>query len=207
MAEDGIVYVVDDDPGIRASLESLLASVGHTVLTFESTEAFQKRPPNAAPACLILDVRLRGRSGLEFQRELMRDCPDLPIIFITGHGDVPMSVGAMKAGAIEFLTKPFRDQDLLDAVHAGIARSRLSREENRALAQFSERYASLSSRERKVLDLVASGLMNKQVAERLKLSEVTIKVHRAQLMQKMQARTLADLVRMADRVARHGLDT
>ena len=205
MIEDAIVYLIDDDPGVRTSLESLLASVGYTVLAFASSEAFKQRPADPAPSCLILDVRLRGLSGLEFQRELSSDCPDLPIIFITGHGDVPMSVSAMKAGAMEFLTKPFRDQDLLDAVHAGIERSRRRRDEDAALSSFRARYASLSSREREVLDLVASGLMNKQVADRLNLSEVTVKVHRAQLMQKLQARSLADLVRMADKVARHGL--
>ena len=205
MIEDAIVYLIDDDPGVRTSLESLLASVGYTVLAFASSEAFKQRPADPAPSCLILDVRLRGLSGLEFQRELSSDCPDLPIIFITGHGDVPMSVSAMKAGAIEFLTKPFRDQDLLDAVHAGIERSRRRRDEDAALSSFRARYASLSPREKEVLDLVASGLMNKQVADRLNLSEVTVKVHRAQLMQKLQARSLADLVRMADKVARHGL--
>ncbi len=202
MINDAIVYVIDDNPGMRTSLASLLESVGYPVRTYASSEAFAQHPEDPLPACLILDVRLQGRSGLEFQRELARMGRDLPIIFITGHGDVPMSVSAMKAGAIEFLVKPFRDQDLLDAVHAGIERSRRRRDEDATAAKSRERYAALTPREREVLELVVSGLMNKQVAERLRLSEVTVKVHRAQIMRKLGVRTLADLVRLADRIER-----
>lgn len=203
-AEPSAVFVVDDDPSILASLESLLASEGHRVLTFESGAAFlaAKRPD--LPACLVLDVRLRGASGLEFQRELARENILTPVVFITGHGDVPMSVAAMKAGAIEFLMKPFRDQDLLDAVHAGIEKDRARRRRERQMAELNQRYAAMTPREREILPLVASGLMNKQIAANLKVSEVTVKVHRAQIMHKLQARTLADLVRLADRLAAAG---
>jgi FixJ family two-component response regulator/signal transduction histidine kinase len=201
MGDDPIVYVIDDDPAVRASLESLLASVGYCVRTFASTEDFLDGQRPDAPACLVLDVRLKGRSGLEFQRDLARLGDASPIIFITGHGDVPMSVAAMKAGAIEFLTKPFRDQDLLDAVHAGIEGDRRRREEAIAVSAVLARYEKLSPRERQVMRLVASGLMNKQIADQLGLSEVTVKVHRAQTMQKLEARTLAELIRITDRLA------
>jgi FixJ family two-component response regulator len=200
MTDDALVYVIDDDPAICLSLESLLASVGYSVQTFTQTEDFLAAERADAPACLILDVRLKGRSGLEFQRELARRGDALPIIFITGHGDVPMSVAAMKAGAIEFLTKPFREQDLLDAVHASINRSRRDREAALAREEILERYRTLSPRERQVMALVATGLMNKQVADRLGVSEITVKVHRGQIMQKLQARTLADLIRFTDRL-------
>ncbi|UIJ70389.1 response regulator transcription factor [Aurantimonas sp. HBX-1] len=201
MTDDATIYVVDDDAGIRSSLESLLTSVGYSVRTFASVEAFSRTPIDASVACLILDVRLKGRSGLELQRELARSAPDVPIIFITGHGDVPMSVAAMKAGAMEFLTKPFREQDILDAVNAGLERSRERRDQEQASTAFRERLGALSPREREVMELLATGLMNKQVAHQLGLSEVTVKVHRAQVMQKLQARSFADLVRMADRAA------
>lgn len=200
MIDDAIVYIVDDDAGMGASLQSLLASVGYRTQCFPSAELFLAHPRNDAPACLILDVRLRGQSGLELQRELGRRGADLPIIFVTGHGDVPMSVAAMKAGAVEFLLKPFRDQDLLDAVHLGIERARQRRDAAAGLSALRQRHAALTPRERQVLTLVASGLMNKQVAERLGLSEVTVKMHRAQIMQKLDARSVADLVRMADRL-------
>lgn len=201
MNEPSAVFVVDDDASILASLESLLSSEGHKVQAFESGAAFlaAKRPD--LPACLVLDVRLRGSSGLEFQRELVRAGIHIPVVFITGHGDVPMSVSAMKAGAIEFLLKPFRDQDLLDAVHNGIERDRARRAEARQMAELLERYAAMTPREREILPLVAGGLMNKQIAVNLQLSEVTVKVHRAQIMQKLQARSLVDLVRFADRLA------
>ncbi|MDQ2081679.1 response regulator [Xanthobacteraceae bacterium Astr-EGSB] len=200
MNHDSVVYVIDDDPAICASLESLLTSVGYSVRTFIQTEDFLAAERADAPACLVLDVRLKGRSGLEFQRELTRRGDALPIIFITGHGDVPMSVAAMKAGAVEFLTKPFREQDLLDAVHASIDRSRRDRETAIAREEILERYRTLSPRERQVMALVATGLMNKQVADRLGVSEITVKVHRGQVMQKLQARTLADLIRFTDRL-------
>ncbi|MEZ0213704.1 MAG: response regulator transcription factor [Xanthobacteraceae bacterium] len=201
MNETSVVYVVDDDPSILASLESLLASEGHAVRTFGSGADFLAAARPDKPACLVLDVRLRGTSGLEFQRELLRAGIEVPVVFITGHGDVPMSVAAMKAGAIEFLLKPFRDQDLLDAVHAGIERDRRRRADEVQMAALRQRYAGMTPREREILPLVASGLMNKQIAARFQLSEVTVKVHRAQIMQKMGAKTLADLVRIADRVA------
>ncbi|MBX3540118.1 MAG: response regulator transcription factor [Chelatococcus sp.] len=198
---DSVVYVVDDDQSVRASLESLLASEGHAVLTFDSAQAFLEAPRPTLPACLVLDVRLRGVSGLEFQRELARNGILTPIVFITGHGDVPMSVAAMKAGAIEFLMKPFRDQDLLDAVHNGIDMDRRRLAQDRQITELRDRYALMTPREREIMPLVASGLMNKQIAMDLKLSEVTVKVHRAQIMTKMQARTLPDLVRIVDRLA------
>ncbi|CAH1678476.1 Nodulation protein W [Hyphomicrobiales bacterium] len=198
---DSVVYVVDDDQSVRASLESLLASEGHAVRTFDSAQAFLEAPRPTLPACLVLDVRLRGVSGLEFQRELARNGILTPIVFITGHGDVPMSVAAMKAGAIEFLMKPFRDQDLLDAVHNGIDMDRRRLAQDRQITELRDRYASMTPREREIMPLVASGLMNKQIAMDLRLSEVTVKVHRAQIMTKMQARTLPDLVRIVDRLA------
>lgn len=204
MTASSIVYVIDDDPSIRASLDSLLASEGHAVQAFDSAQAFLVTERPDLPACLVVDVRLRGSSGLEFQREIARRGIGIPVVFITGHGDVPMSVAAMKAGAIEFLLKPFRDQDLLDAVHRGIELDRRCRTRAAELAMLQARFAAMTPREREVMPLVASGLLNKQIAARLKLSEVTVKVHRAQIMQKLQARSLADLVRIADRLAADG---
>ncbi len=201
MSAFSIVYVVDDDPSIRASLDSLLASEGHDVRTFGAANEFLTADRPDLPGCLILDVRLRGSSGLEFQRELTRRGIGLPVIFITGHGDVPMSVTAMKAGAIEFLLKPYRDQDLLDAVNRGIELDRHCRAQAAELAGLRARFAAMTPREREVMPLVASGLLNKQIAAQLQLSEVTVKVHRAQIMQKLQVRSLADLVRIADRLA------
>ena len=195
------MFVVDDDPALRAALESLLRSVGHSVRSFGSARAFREAERPDAPACLVLDVRLPGLSGLEFQRELTRSHLLLPIVFITAHGDIPMSVAAMKNGAVEFLTKPFRDQDLLDAVHEGIERDRERRAEAAVLAGLRERLALVTSRERQVLALVAAGRMNKQIAGELGLSEVTVKLHRAQVMQKMGAHSVTDLVRIADRLA------
>jgi FixJ family two-component response regulator len=200
-SEQSVVFVIDDDPSMRESLESLLRSVGHAAHAFATTEEFLLSERPDVPGCLVLDVRLPGRSGLEFQRELTRSDIELPTVFITGHGDVPMSVTAMKAGAIEFLTKPFRDQDFLDAVHRGIDLDRDRRTKTAALADLRERFGSLTSREREIMVLVAAGQLNKQIAAGLQLSEITIKVHRAQVMRKMQAKSLPDLVRFADKLA------
>jgi FixJ family two-component response regulator len=189
---------------MRASIESLLRSVGHTAQSFASTQEFMLSEQLDAPGCLVLDIRLPGRSGLELQQELAKSNIRLPIVFITGHGDVPMSVTAMKAGAIEFLTKPFREQDLLDAVHRGLDLDRGRRAEAAMLAELRQRFDSLTPREREVMALVAAGWLNKQIAAELALSEITIKVHRAQVMRKMEAKSLPDLVRFADRLA---LDT
>lgn len=199
-AGQSIVFVVDDDASIRAALESLMRSVGHEVRTFASTQDFLSVERADLPGCLVLDVRLPGTSGLQFQRELAALSLWIPIVFITGHGDIEMSVAAMKAGALEFLTKPIREQALLDAVHRGIALDRLNRAEAAVLAELRERFASLTLREREVMPLVAAGLLNKQIAAALALSEVTVKVHRAQVMHKMQAKSLPDLVRSFDRL-------
>jgi FixJ family two-component response regulator len=194
------ICVIDDDQSIRESLESLLRSVGHKVRLFDSTQDFLVGSGADAADCLVLDVRLPGQSGLELQRELAKGGVAVPIVFITGHGDIPMSVAAMKAGAIEFLTKPFRDQDLLDAVGRGIDLERHRRASRGELAALRQRFATLSPREREVMALVCAGQMNKQIAGVLQLSEITVKVHRGKLMRKMQARTLPDLVRFADRL-------
>ncbi|MBK3773709.1 response regulator transcription factor [Azospirillum sp. YIM DDC1] len=202
--ETPFVAIIDDDPSIRESLVSLLRSVGLTALPFASAQDFlQHRWPDA-PGCLVLDVRLPGQSGLEFQRELTGAGIHLPVVFITGHGDIPMSVTAMKAGAVEFLAKPFRDQDLIDAVHTGIERDRDRRRAVDALSDLQERFRSLTPREREVMRLVAAGQLNKQIAAELQLSEITVKVHRASVMRKMQARSLPDLVRIADKVTPAG---
>jgi len=194
------VYVVDDDDAVRASIDRLLRSVGHEVVAFPAPQAFLGAPRHARPSCLVLDVRLPFMSGLEFQRDLALRGIDIPIVFITGHGDVPMSVAAMKAGAIEFLTKPFRDQDLIDAVHRGIQLDRQRADAKHVLAEIAARHASLTTREREVMAAVVSGLMNKQIAALLDISEVTVKVHRAQVMRKMGVATLPELVRQADRL-------
>jgi FixJ family two-component response regulator len=196
-----VVFVIDDDPSMRAALEDLVSSVGLAVRPFASPQEFlaSKRPD--APGCLVLDVRLPGMSGLTFQKELARVGVDLPVIFITGHGDIPMSVRAMKAGAIEFLTKPFHDQDLLDAIHAAIERDRERRRQAVLVSELRERYVTLTERERQIMTLVVIGRANKQIAAELNLSEMTVKVHRGQVMRKMQARSLPELVRIADRLA------
>ena len=200
-SEQSVVFIIDDDPSMRESLESLLRSIGHSAEAFGSTQEFLLSERPDVPSCLVLDVRLPERSGLEFQRELIRSGIELPIVFITGHGDIPMSVTAMKAGAIEFLTKPFREQDFLDAVHRGIDLDRDRRAESAILADLRERYDSLTPREREIMVLVAAGQLNKQIAAELQLSEITVKVHRAQVMRKMQAKSLPDLVRFADKLA------
>ena len=196
-----VVFIVDDDPSMRAALEDLVGSVGLTVRAFASPQEFLASERPDAPGCLVLDVRLPGMSGLTFQKELARVGVDLPVIFITGHGDIPMSVRAMKAGAVEFLTKPFHDQDLLDAIHTGVERDRERRREAVLVAELQERYATLTERERQIMTLVVIGRANKQIAGELDLSEMTVKVHRGQVMRKMQAGSLPELVRMADRLA------
>jgi RNA polymerase sigma factor (sigma-70 family) len=193
-----IVYVVDDDADVREGVSALLQSVGLKVVAFSSTVEFLTHKRSQEPSCLILDVRLPGLSGLDFQTELARAQNDIPIIFITGHGDIPMTVKAMKAGAVEFLTKPFRDQDLLDAVRVALERDRARSELQMQTQSLRSRYDSLSDRERQIMSLVCAGLMNKQVAAEIGVSEVTVKVHRHNLMKKLNARSFADLVRMAD---------
>jgi FixJ family two-component response regulator len=194
------VIVIDDDPAIRESIGSLLRSVGLQAKLFASVDEFLKAGRPAGPACLVLDVRLPGRSGLDFQRELAAANIHLPIIFITGYGDIPMSVRAMKGGAIEFLTKPFRDQDLLDAIQEGLAHDRARLENEQAMVALRARFDTLTPREREVMAFVVSGRLNKQIAYEIGISEITVKVHRGQVMRKMQARSLPDLARMADRL-------
>jgi FixJ family two-component response regulator len=194
------VFVIDDDPSVREAIQSLLLSVGLRVELFASVQEFLVAWQRAGPACLVLDIRLPGRSGLDFLDDLARTQVQLPVIFITGHGDVQMSVRAMKAGAVEFLTKPFRDQDLLDAIQAALARDRAALEEERTLADLRRHWARLSAREREVMRHVVRGQSNKQIAGALSLSEPTIKTHRGQVMRKMHARSITDLVRMADRL-------
>ncbi|MBY5460709.1 response regulator transcription factor [Rhizobium beringeri] len=194
------IIVIDDDPEIREALGSLLRSVGFAVNLLASVGDFLRSGRPNGPTCLVLDVRLPGQSGLDFQLELSRENIQLPIVFITGHGDIPMSVKAMKGGAVEFLTKPFRDQDLLDAVHVGLARDRAWLENEKALATVRARFDSLTPREREVMALVVTGRPNKQIAGDLGVSEITVKVHRSQVMQKMGTRSLPELARMADKL-------
>jgi len=199
-----LVFVVDDDEELRLALDNLFRSVGLQTRLFGSAAEFLKASPGDAPGCLVLDIRLPGVSGLEFQGQLARSGVKLPIVFMTGHGDVPMSVRAMKAGAVDFLTKPFRDQDMLDAVATAIEADRERRSREAARRDVRGRFESLSPREREVMTLVTRGLMNKQVAGELGLSEITVKLYRAQAMRKMGAGSLADLVRMAEQLALHG---
>lgn len=195
-----VVYVIDDDPSIREALAGLLRSVGLDVKLFGSTQEFLECRRPDAPGCLVLDVRLPGAGGLDLQSQLAASNIQLPIVFITGHGDIPMSVQAMKAGAIEFLTKPFRDQELLDAIHVGIARDRHRLHDGEAVKQLQERFQSLTAREREIMAHVVTGRMNKQIAGDLDVSEITVKVHRGHVMRKMGAKSLAELVRMSDRL-------
>ena len=193
-----VVFVIDDDRLVRDSVTDLLRSVGLGAQSFGSAQEFLQSKRPDVPGCIVLDVRLPGASGLEFQRLLVDSNIHLPVIFISGYGDVPMSVRAMRSGAIEFLTKPLREQELLDAVQAGIERDRIRRQQADHVAELQERFVSLTPRERDVLALVVTGRPNKQIADELKLSEATVKVHRSQIMRKMQAKSLVDLVRMAD---------
>ena len=197
---DRTVFIVDDDAAIRESLVSLLRSVGLKVTALASVPDFLNCPRPDGPTCLVLDVRLPGRSGLDLQRELSAANIQLPVVFITGHGDIPMSVQAMKGGAIEFLTKPFRDQDLLDAIQLGLARDRERRENDRELRALMERFETLTSREREVMSYVVLGRLNKEIAGDLGISEITVKVHRAQVVRKMSADSLPELARMADKI-------
>jgi len=198
---ESIVFVVDDDSSVRRAIKRLIESEGLQVELFGSAQEFlQGRRPDA-PSCLVLDIKLPGISGLDFQRQLAEADIRIPIIFITGHGDIPMTVRAMKAGAVEFLTKPFRDQDLLDAIQIALKRDRIRRQDESEIAELRERFKSLTPREQEILPLVVSGRPNKQIAAELGTSEITVKVHRGSIMRKMQAEYLADLVRMAGRLA------
>ncbi len=194
------IIIVDDDPGIRESLQGLLRSVGLHVKALASLPEFTKEGRPKGPACLVLDVRLPGRSGLDFQRELAAANIQVPIIFITGYGDIPMSVQAIKGGAIEFLTKPFRDQDLLDAIQLGLERDRIWLENETAIAALRARFETLTPREREIMALVVTGRLNKQIAHDIGISEITVKVHRGQVMRKMRAASLPDLARMSDKL-------
>lgn len=195
-----LVFIIDDDESVREAVEDLLLSIGLRVRAFASTRDFVESKRPDVPSCIVLDVRLPGPSGLEFQRVLSESGVHLPIIFISGHGDIPMSVRAMKSGAVEFLTKPLREQELLDAIQVAIERDRVRLQEAKVVAELQARFRSLTAREREVFSLVVTGRPNKVIAAQLELSEMTVKVHRSQITRKMQAKSLVDLVRMADRL-------
>jgi FixJ family two-component response regulator len=197
-ADGSVIYVVDDDKAIRQALDMLLRSVGLSVETFESPDEFLRSPHSAGPSCLILDVRLRGKSGMAFHQEIINSGMRIPVVFMTGHGDIEMGVKAMKAGALDFLAKPFKDQDMLDAVAQALARDSERLTAETALAGLRASYDSLSPREKEVMAFVLSGLLNKQIASEMNLSEITVKVHRGQVMRKMNARSMPDLVRKAE---------
>jgi len=199
--DDSIVYVVDDDPSMCEALKRLLGTVGLRAEAFRTPQEFLKAKRADAASCLVLDVRLPGLSGLDLQRELANTDPPIQIVFITAHGDIPMTVQALKAGAVDFLTKPFRDQQLLDAVQDAIDRDRAARHQRAGLAELRQRYESLTQREREVMTLVVTGLLNKQIGAQLNTSEATVKAHRAQLMRKMEADSVAQLVRIAEELS------